>query len=249
MSPLLKNLVIPAIISLALILIYVIVFTKIYKDQSEEKKLIPIKVVFWIIVVLEIWKIFYLIGKDGGYYPNRYPIVFCSLIMFLYPMFCFKKNRFSDIAMGFSIIPSIIVYIAFIAVQWQYNMNLMNAHSFLYHGSMLAVAIYLITSKLYKFEFKKFYNLYLLMAMYVVGAGALSLFIGADISLFGPKVGYLQFIHKLSGFGVGLILLLILLFIVFISVYGIIALCSKTKKKNKKAEQKENEEKEVVENV
>ena len=227
MSPLLKNLIIPAIISLILIVTYVVVFTKFYKNKSETEKLLPIKIIFWIIIALEIWKIFYLIGKDGGYYPNRYPIVFCSLVMFLYPMFCFKKNRFSDIAMGFSVIPSIIVYIAFLAVQWQYNMNLMNAHSFFYHGSMLAVAIYLITSKLYKFEFKKFYNLFLLMAIYVIGAGALSLFLGADISLFGPKVGYLQFIHNLSGFGVGLIILLILLFILFLAVYGIIALCSK----------------------
>lgn len=227
----LENLIIPGLITLALILIYVIVFTKILKNATDDKKMLPIRILYYLIIILEFLKIFYLIGKDGAYYPNRYPIVFCSLIMFFYPMFCFKKNRFSDIAMGFSVLPSIVVFIAFIAVQWQYDMNLMNAHSFFYHGSMLAVSIYLITSKLYKFEFKKFYNLFLIMVIYVLSAGILSLFIGGDISLFGPGVGYLQFLHNLSGFCVGLLLLLIVVFILFSSVYGIISLCSSKKLK------------------
>lgn len=233
MEKVLYNLIIPLIITLAIIITYVTVFTIVLKNKSEKVKLLPIRIIFYILVALEIAKIFYLIGRDGNFYPNRYPIVFCSMIMYAIPIFCFKQNRFSDVAKGFCIIPSILAFVMFAAIQWKYNMSIMQVHSYIYHGAMLAVAIYLMTSKLYKFEFKKFYGQFLAVGGYIVLASCISLLVGGAISVFGPGDPYLGFLYNLSGFAVGIVIMIIAVFVAYFAVYGLIELCSKAKGKKK----------------
>ena len=78
------------------------------KNKIEKTKLLPIPICFYILIILEVAKIYYLIARDGGFNANRYPIVFCSIVMFTYPMFCFKKNKLSDFAMGMSVLPCLV---------------------------------------------------------------------------------------------------------------------------------------------
>ncbi len=231
MDKLLKNLIIPMIITFVIIIAFVTLNTLLLKNKSEKAKLWPIRIVFFLLVALEIAKIFYLIGRDGAFYPNRYPIVFCSMVMYAYPLFCFKQNRFSDVAKGFSIIPSILAFVMFASIQWKYNMSIIQVHSYIYHGSMLAVAIYLLTAKLYKFEFKKFYGQFLAVGGYILIASCISLLIGGSISVFAPGDPYLGFLYNVSGFGVGICIMLIAVFVAYFAVYGIIELCSRRGKK------------------
>ncbi|MGN1201240.1 MAG: hypothetical protein ACI4R8_03170 [Candidatus Caccovivens sp.] len=230
-----NNLVIPMCITLAVIIAYVTVFTILFRNADEKKKLLPVRIVFYLLIVLEVAKIFYLIAKDGAYYPNRYPIVFCSMVMYAYPIFCFKQNKLSDVAKGFSVIPSILAFIMFASIQWKYNMSLIQVHSYIYHGSMLAVAIYLLTSKLYKFEFKKFYGQFLAVSIYLVSASSISLLIGGPISVFAPTDPYLAFLYNVSGFGVGICLMILAVFVAYFAVYGIIELCSRHRRAKVKA--------------
>lgn len=231
----LRNLVIPLIITMIVIAAYVTIFTIVLKNSSEKKKLLPIRIIFYILIVLEIIKICFLIGRDGGFHPNRYPIVFCSMTMFAYPIFCFKKNKFSDVAMGFSVIPGFLAFIMFTAIQWKYNMSIMQVHSFIYHGAMLTGALYLLTSKLYKFEFKKFFGQFLAVGGYMMLASIVSLLIGGAISVFAPTDPYLKFIYNKSGFLVGMCIILIAIFVAYFVVYGLIDVCSR--KCRKKARQ------------
>ena len=107
----------------------------------------------------------------------------------------------------------------------------MQVHSYIYHGSMLAVALYLMTAKLYRFEFKKYYAQALTVGAYLVFASCISLLIGGAISVFAPTDPYLAFLYNLSGFGVGICILLIAEFVAHFAVYGIIELCRRHKKK------------------
>lgn len=225
------NYIVPLVITLVLVALFVTLCTIFLKNASEEKKLIPIKVVFFLLVALEFCKIFYLIATNGRYEPSRYPIVFCSMVMFAYPLFCFKKNRFSEVAKSFSIIPAFVIFALFVGIQWQFNMSLIQGHSYLYHGAMLAVAIYLLTSKLYKFELKKCFPLFIVLSGYILLSTVLSLFIGGDISYFGPNSSYLGFIYNNFGYVVGNCFVVILFFVLCVAVYGIIALCQRKKKK------------------
>lgn len=231
MTPLMKNLIIPMIVTLAAIAAYVGIFTRLYKNADERKKLLPIRVVFFLLIFFEVLKIFFLAGRDGFYHANRLPIVFCSMSMFAYPVFCFKKNRLSDAAKGFAIIPGIAAFILFASIQKNYNMSIIQAHSYFYHGSMLAVAIYLITSGLYVFEFRKFFVQFLLVGGYITGACILSMVIGGPISVFAPGDPYLGFVYNLDGFMVGVCFLLIVLFLAYFAVYGIIDLARRSRKK------------------
>lgn len=224
------NYILPLIVGLIFVVLFVVLCTIKFKNADENKKLLPVRIIFYLLVVFEIAKIVYLIHQNGKYEPSRYPIVFCSLIMFTLPMFCFKQNKFSDFAKTMSVIPSIFVYILFVAIQWQFNLSIIQAHSYFYHSAMLAVAIYLLTVKLYKFEFKKFFDLFLGLAGYVVFSTVLSLFLGGDISYFGPNSSYLSFLYDMFGYAVGNILLCILFFVLCIAFYGIVALCKRKPK-------------------
>ncbi len=225
------NYILPLIISIIFIVLFVTICTIKLKNAPESKKLVPVQVVFWVLVALEFAKIFYLIAQNGSYQPSRYPIVFCSLVFFAYPLFCFKKNRFSEVAKGFSVIPAMIIFVLFVAIQWQFNMSLIQGHSYLFHAAMLAVSIYLLTAKIYKFEFKKFYSLFLVLSGYIVFSTVLSLFIGGDISYFGPNSSYLGIIYNNFGYAVGNLLVIMLFFVLCFAVYGIIGLCQRKKKK------------------
>lgn len=227
------NYILPLIVSFIFVFLFVFFCTKIYKNQPDEKKLKPIKIIFYSLVILEIWKIFYLITQNGQFEPSRYPLVFCSLVMYAYPLFCFKKNKFSNVAMAFCVLPSFIVFLMFVAVQWQYEMSIIQAHSYYYHAAMMAVSIYLMTSKLYVFKIKDFYSVFLCLFGYVVFAVGLSLFIGGDISIFGPNKSFIKFFYDKVGYAIGNLILIIVIFLFCFGIYGIIELCSKKKEKYK----------------
>ncbi len=230
-----NNFIVPMAISAVVIAAYAALCTIFLKNASENAKLIPVRVVFFMLIALEVAKIFYLIGRDGNFYPNRYPIVFCSMAMYAYPIFCFKKNRFSDVAKGFSVLPSILAFIMFAAIQYKYNMSIIQVHSYIYHGSMLAVAVYLISSGLYRFEFKKFYPQSLAVGGYIAGAAVISLLIGGNISVFGPGDPYLGFLYNVSGFAPGICIMLVAQFAAHALVYGLIELGMRRGKRRRAA--------------
>ena len=190
------------------------------KNKSKKIKMIPIQVVFFVLVALEVWKIYTLIARDESFVPLRYPIVFCSLVMYTYPLFCFKKNRFSDLAMGFSVIPCIIIFALFVAVQSGYVMNMMQIHSYVFHGAMMAVAVYLISSGLYTFRFKDYFKNGLLVAAYILLCTIVSLILGADLSLFGPQSGFLGVVYNNVGYAVGNVLLMAVVMLISMGIYA-----------------------------
>ena len=236
MSENMKSYLIACAVTLVGVVLFVVLCTHFLKKKSEKTRLIPVMVIFFVLVALEVWKIYRLIRTGGDFAPLRYPIVFCSLVMYAYPLFCFKKNRFSELAKGFSVIPCIIIFILFVAVQYDYPWTLMQAHSYVFHGSMLAVAIYLITSKLIVFRFRDFFMNGLLISAYILLCTIISLFIGADLSLFGPDSSFLGVIYNNVGYGVGNVLLMGACVFLSMGIYGIICgfqnLYHKTKNKN-----------------
>ena len=234
MDPNMQSYLIACAVTFVCIALFVILCTHFLKNKSEKIRLIPVIVIFFLLVVLEVWKIYRLIRTDGSFAPLRYPIVFCSLVMYAYPLFCFKKNRFSELAKGFSVIPCIIIFILFVAVQYTYPWTLMQAHSYVFHGAMMAVAIYLITSKLITFRFRDFFMNGLLIAAYILLCTVISLAIGADISLFGPESSFLSVIYSNLGYGVGNVVLMCVVMLLSAGIYGAIcgSICLYHKSKN-----------------
>lgn len=232
------NSILCLIIGFIITVITIIVTTKLVKNKDEKTKLLPVKICFYALLVMEVMKIYYLISRDGGFNANRFPIVFCSIVLYTYPMFCFKKNKLSDFAMGMSVLPCLIsIIFVFLSVgdndmMQDGKFNIIHFHSVIYHLIMFGVSIYLITSKLYKFELKKCVGIFLGLAGYVAMATILTIFIQGDISFFGygfngsPVFGFL---YNKVGYFPGNLVLIILIGLLTFTTYGIIALFSKLK--------------------
>ncbi|MGM9859049.1 MAG: hypothetical protein ACI311_07400 [Bacilli bacterium] len=239
------NSILCLLIGLIITIGLVILATVLLKNKDESKKMIPVQVSFYILVILEIIKIYYLISRDGGFNVNRFPIVFCSIVMYTYPMFCFKKNKLSDFAMGMSVIPCLISILFVFLIVGDYDMmqggkfNIIHFHSVIYHLIMFGVSVYLITVKLYKFELRKFVGISLGLTSYVAMATILTVFIHGDISFFGYGFNgspVFSFLYNKIGYFPGNFVVIILMWIVSFMIYGIIHLCTKHSKQELKEE-------------
>lgn len=204
------------------------------KNKDYKTKNLPVLICWIILIVLEVMKIYYLIGKDQAFYPNRYPIVFCSIVMFLYPLFVFRPTKYSDVAMGFSVLPNLIAVIFVLLtvgnnqlVRTDGSFSIIHFHSIVYHLIMFGCALYLIIVRLYRFKMKDSISVSAILVGYVLMATALSVFIGGDISFFGPGFNsspVLGFLYNKIGYAVGNLLLSVVLSLLCVVVYFFINL-------------------------
>lgn len=221
----------------ALTAVWVTLIIKKFKGADYAKKLLPIKVLFGVLVVLEVIKIFWLISFGKSLSPGRYPLVFCSLVLYAYPLFCFKDNKFSEVGKAVAVIPSLIAGLVFLiypvdlapVAYYPALKYFIATHSMFFHLAMVGTAIYIVAVGIYKFEFRKYFECFLALAVYILGAATVSMFIGGDISLFGPNGGVLHFVYDMFGFVPGLVLVVGVVFLVILFLYKVIDLCQKRK--------------------
>jgi len=222
-----------------LLTVGVVVFLIIkYKNKEYEQKLKPIQWLFFLLVFLEVVKIFWLITRGGGLAPLRFPIVFCSIILYAWPMFAFRKNRFSEGAKALAVIPAMLAGISFLIRPGDISPEQIGdgfftyaiaAHSFFFHCLMIGVAVYMLAVGIYKIRKDNYFSAFLTLTFYLIAATVISLFIGNDISIFGPQSGFLGFLYDLAGYVPGQLLLISVTFILFFTVHKSIG-------KNKDAE-------------
>lgn len=212
-----------------------------FKRKGYKDKLKPLIFLYAMLMILEIVKIFYHITVQGAYPPQRYPIVFCSLIMFTYPIICHSKKETMAvrISKALSIIPCIVIGACYLFVLPDVSSGfstysfVMNLHSRFYHFCMLAGALYMIFVKLYDFRFKDFFASGLTVGGYFLLCTILSLFIGGNLSYFGPTSAPVQFLYQALGYGVGNIVLSIVAMLLSFLSFALINLCIFLNKKRK----------------
>ncbi|MCL2756029.1 MAG: YwaF family protein [Firmicutes bacterium] len=215
-----------------------------FKGKSYEQKLRPIRWLFFILVVLEIVKIFWLIAINGALHPLRFPIVFCSIILYAWPMFIFKANRFSEGAKSLAVIPAIIAGLAFLIMPGDISPAQMYAsestitgfftyalaaHSFFFHCVMIGIAIYMLAVGIYKIRKDNYFSAFLTISFYLAIATFISLFIRSNISIFGPQSGQLGFLYNTVGYIPGQLVLVIALFGAFFGVHKFVGLFDRKK--------------------
>ena len=230
----------PTITMLIISILYVALSYRFTKDKDESKKMLPVKIVWIFLLVFEIGKIGHMIATnktDGivnpSFVPLRYPLVFCSIILYTYPLFVFKKNKLSDLAMGMSVLPALFAFIAAVVTTTGYKLNFWHAHSIVFHFLMGAVAIYLIVSGLYKFEFKNYFEVFVGLSVYIIFAAFLSLFTGGEISILGPKSGNLAFLYNAFGYMTGNLVLLFAIYLLLLLIYFLVNVFRRKKPQTK----------------
>ena len=113
--------------------------------------------------------------------------------------------------------------------------NIIHFHSIIYHLIMFGVSLYLITVKLYKFEFKKSVGIAIGLSGYVLMATLLTVFIQGDISFFGYGFNgspVFNFLYQKVGYFPGNLCVMLLMWIVTFLIYGLIQICSNIKHKH-----------------
>ena len=201
-----------------------------FKDKSYDQKLRPIRYLLFFLIALEVVKVFWLIAFHGVLHPLRFPIVFCSIILYAYPLFAFKNNRFSDAAKSLSVFPSIIAGLAFLILPSSISpeqlaghpaslVYALASHSFLFHFLMIGIAIYILATGIYTVRKNNYFAAFLAMSTYIAIATAISLYIGNDISIFGPNSGFLGFLYDAVGYVPGQLVIIAFAFLVFFTAH------------------------------
>lgn len=232
---------IPNLIGALFCVAFVWICTAKFKKKSYNDKLKPLIFLYVMLIILEFFKIFYHISVQAQYPPQRYPIVFCSLIMFTYPIICHSKKETMAvrISKALSIIPCIVIGACYLFILPGVSSGfstysfVMNLHSRFYHFCMLAGALYMIFVKLYDFRFKDFFASGLTVGGYFLLCTILSLFIGGNLSYFGPTSAPVQFLYQAVGYAVGNVLLCIAAMLLSFLSFAFINLCIFLNKKRK----------------
>ncbi|MBR3891231.1 MAG: hypothetical protein IKJ30_04075 [Bacilli bacterium] len=218
---------IPNMIGIIFCIIFLYYFCKKYKNATYKEKTKPIKYLAIILIVLEVIKIFWRISVNKTFQPGTYPLIFCSFVMYFYPIICMSEENSipSRVCKAVSIVPCFIMGILYVFIN-PYMEHITttsfinNLHSRFYHFAMFAGSAYMLITKMYDFRFSDYYPVATTVSMYLVFSCIISIFLRTDISLFTINSKYFGFLYDLFGYCVGNLLLIIFLyFIVFLFYY------------------------------
>lgn len=220
---------IPNTIGVIFCVIFLWYFGKKYKNKSYKEKLKPIKYLAILLITLEIIKIFWRIAVNDTFQPGTYPLIFCSFVMYFYPIICCteENSTVSRVCKAISIVPCFIMGILYVFIN-PYIENptttgfINNLHSRFYHFCMFAGSAYMLITKMYDFRFADHYPVTITVSMYLVFSCIISIFLKADISLFTINSKYFSFIYERFGYCVGNILLIIFLYGLVLGFYWIV---------------------------
>ncbi len=212
--------------------LFLVLSLHFFKNKDSHSKLIPIKIAFFFLVILEVIKIYYLISKNGTFNPKSYPIIYCSSAMYFYFIIAFidKDNILVRIAKANMIFVFIVMgslyYVSFPGLENSGDLQslLLNIHSRTYHILLFYVALYMIIVKLYDFRFKDSIPVGIFNASYFTFCTILSIFIGGEISNFGPESVELYWFYDIFGYATGNVLLGIIAIFVSILCFSFVKL-------------------------
>ena len=223
--------------TLFLIIFLIVSFKKYGKSDDYETQIKPIKFSFWMLVILEIAKIIYHIYTNGDWNPRAFPIIYCSSAMYVYGIVAYgKKDSLAvRISLFASVLPFVVIgslyWVSFPTIDWNSVSvfgYISNIHSRFYHFVNLSIAFYILGIKLYRFEFKDWFAVSSVNALYFVFATFLSLFMGGEVSNFGPNSNEVKYLYNLVGYATGN---LIIIFLVYIFGYAIFKIIDVKRKK------------------
>lgn len=179
-----------------------ILYTALY--FLAKKKEVPSKNVIFMFTIallsLEFIKLLYLIIRDGSFPMNHIPLHLCSLPLYVYSILAFTKNEtlkelvkpaaFAGVLFGGTIALLYPVNIIGGEVAWRFTGdNFLPFISFLYHGIMIFLPIYLIKSGTYEFEFRRLKDAYIVLVAFMALAMIVNAITGKDFMLLNTGNG------------------------------------------------------------
>ncbi len=232
---------IPTLAGVIFSVVFNIIFFIRNKGKTYKQKLLPLRLLAAVMILLEIVKIIYLVKRDGVLAPSFYPVIFCSIFMYTYPMIAHldENNPYCRIAKAMSVFPALVIGLLYIFIlpkvsTFRWNSFWINFHSRFYHFMMLTAAVYIIINRLYDYRRKDYVLAFLAAAAYFTFCTVISLLIGGDISYFGPMSGPLKAVYSVTGYATGNFLVIMACFAVGFLIYLFIDIVAKLNLRQKK---------------
>ena len=147
---------------IVIMIILSIIYSRLTKNSDEKIRMIPIKVIAIILIVLEIIKQIYSFAV--GYDLWHIPLHFCSLCIYVVPLFAFYNGKYVDYVRGFSIFVLSIIFLFMLIYPEliycedeikDFFTRFLSFHTVIFHNLVLFAIILIITCKLHKPNTKK----------------------------------------------------------------------------------------------
>ena len=140
-----------------IMVIAALILRKFLKDKDEKVKMIPIKIIACVIVLLEVAKQIYSIVK--GYDLYHIPLHFCSLFIFLLPLFSFYNGKHKNVVRSLMTICSamllvfMIIYPTMIYSEYDivgFTSNFLSFHTVAFHNIVAFACVLIVALNLYE---------------------------------------------------------------------------------------------------
>jgi len=149
-------------IILPIVLLIIIIISKLIqislRGKDEKTKIIPLKIITIIMLIMEIIKQV----KDiiDGYDMWTFPLHFCSLFLYFFPLAVFAKGKFQDFGKTMSLVCPIMMTIAFYVSPGgiignsssELLSNFSAFHSFTYHHLVILFLFVSLFTNFYSFK-------------------------------------------------------------------------------------------------
>lgn len=210
------------LIGLILVSCFVAISLLIMLKIKDKKKVLKFSSI--ILILLELLKYLYIYLGDGSISKIYIPLQFCSLFLYTFPIIAFGKGQLSEFLKPVSYAGGIIaVTIAFILptniigdpnISWFDKENFLYTLSFIYHGWVLSISIYIRLSGFYKPVPKDLFKAIITIFVFTTIAILANIILDTDFMMMNRGAGNpFQFILINNGFMRYFFIHLILMFI------------------------------------
>lgn len=135
---------------------------RLFRNETEFVKLLPIRIIAIIIVFLEVVKQY--LSIRNGYSWHHLPFHFCSLFVFLFPAFAFCKDKYKDNVRIITLTSCIMLFLFMLGVpgfiygesdiQYFFT-DFFCFHTVFFHNMVILGFFYIVNLGLYKIDTKK----------------------------------------------------------------------------------------------
>lgn len=183
---------------LVILALYVFIYLFVNKKNVPKEKVLLILTI--VLLVLEVTKLLYLTIRDHSFPMNHLPFHLCSLPLYVYSIMAFCKNdkikemvkpaAFAGVLFGGVVALLYPVNIIGGVENWKITGdNFLPFISFIFHGGMVFLAIYIIKSGIYKYQFSRIKDVYIVIVAFMVLAIIVNAITGRDFMLLNTGNG------------------------------------------------------------
>ena len=159
-----------------------ILLSRLFKEETEFIKMLPIRLIAIILIFMEVVK--QSLSIYEGYNTYYLPFHFCSMFVFLFPLYAFCRGRFKEHVRICTVVSCTMLFLFMIifpnSIYSETSINefftdFFSFHTVFFHNIVIFGFFYIVASKLYTIDTKRDYKaMFVIFSIYSVIACVVS---------------------------------------------------------------------------